>query len=102
MFYNNRITIYSRWEDRKLVEVYTDIKAQIYKRTIRLDRSIAENTSKEVMIIMIDADKTNVREWHIIRYIDDFGMSRELKANAPEMVKALYFKNLIQIQCDLA
>lgn len=84
-----------------MTEIYIDIKAQIYKKTVRLDRSIAENTSKEVVIVLIESDKTLVKAWNIIKYSDDFWRKIELKANDPKMIKALYFKNLIQIQCDL-
>lgn len=101
MFYNNRVTILSQAEDRSLTTLYTDIKALIQKKTIRLDRSIAENTTKEVLMVRIEWDKTLVRWWNIVRYTDDFGLSHELKTSDPKFVKAMHFKNLILLQCDL-
>ena len=101
MFYNNRVTILSQGEDRALTPIYTDIKAQIYKKTVRLDRTISENTSKEVTMVLIDADKTSVRAGNIIQYTDAFGVVRDMKTAEPEMVKAMYFKSLIRLQCDL-
>lgn len=100
MFYNQRITIYEQNEDRTLREIYSNIKAQIYKKTVRLDRSVAENTSKEMLVVLIDPDKKLVRAGNIIKYTNEFGRTVSLKASEPDFVKANYFGPLIQLQCD--
>ncbi len=101
MFYNQRITISEQGEDRVLSEIYTSIKAQVYKKTVRMDRAIAENTSKEVIVVLIDPQHTLVKAWNIIKYTDNWGRTVKLKANDPDLVQANYFWPLIQIQCDL-
>lgn len=101
MFWNARVTILSQAEDRSLITIYTDIKALIQKKTIKLDRSIAENTIKEVLMVRIEGNKDLVRNGNIVRYVDDFGLTHELKTSDPKFVKAVHFKNLILLQCDL-
>jgi len=61
MFYNNKISIFTQNEDRSINKIYDDIKAQTYKKTVKIDSSIAENASKEVIIVLLESDKTNVR-----------------------------------------
>jgi hypothetical protein len=54
MFITNKINISSKGEDRKLTIIYKNLDAQIYKKTIKLDNSISENTLKEIIVVLID------------------------------------------------
>ena len=101
MFYNNKISIFTQNEDRSINKIYDDIKAQTYKKTVKIDSSIAENASKEVIIVLLESDKTNVRVWNFIDYTDKFWIIKRLKVSWMDYIDTMYFKNLIQLQCDL-
>ena len=101
MFYNNRVSVSSQDETRTITKIYDNIKAQTYKKTVKNDSSIAENTSKEVIIVLLESDKTNVRVWNFIDYIDKFWITKRLKVSWVDYIDTIYFKNLIQLQCDL-
>jgi len=101
MFYNNRVSIFTQNEDRSINKIYDDIKAQTYKKTVKIDSSIAENASKEVIIVLLESDKTNVRVWNFIDYTDKFWIIKRLKVSWMDYIDTIYFKNLIQLQCDL-
>lgn len=101
MFYNNRVSISSQDETRTITKIYDNIKAQTYKKTVKNDSSIAENTSKEVIIVLLESDKTNVKVWNFIDYTDKFWIVKRLKIAWIDYIDTIYFKNLIQLQCDL-
>lgn len=101
MFYNNRVSVSAQDETRTITKIYDNIKAQTYKKIVKNDSSIAENTSKEVIIVLLESDKTNVRVWNFIDYIDKFWITKRLKVSWIDYIDTIYFKNLIQLQCDL-
>ena len=61
MFVTNKINISSKWEDRKLTTIYKDIDAQIYKKTIKLDKEVVTlflpNGKKALLTTLKDTDK---------------------------------------------
>lgn len=101
MFFNNTVTISSQDETRALTPIYTNINAQIYKKTIRSNNDISENTFHEITVILIESDKINVREWNQIEYVDDFWITRKVKVWNMEFISAIHFNKLIELKCDL-
>lgn len=101
MFPNNKITISSQNEDRTLTTIYSNIRAQIFKQTLRFDWSVWENTVRDITVIYIDPDKLNVREWNIVTYTDKFQISRKLKVTNIDFIDMMYFKKVIELKCDL-
>lgn len=101
MFKNCNITISSQDENRNLTNIYTNIPAQTFKKTLSFNARIAENTVKEVTIFYIDPDKKQVKEWNIIQYKDKFWFDRLLKITNIEFIDATYFKKVIELKCDL-
>lgn len=101
MFFNNIVTISSQDETRALTPVYTDIQAQIYKKTVRSNNDISENTFHEITVVLIEADRVNVREWNQVQYLDKFWIIRKVKVWNMEYIDALHFNKLIELRCDL-
>lgn len=96
---NKKINIYSVANDYSKTMLYEMIRAEVIISSQSFNQTLAENTKREIVYVLINKRYKLVKVWDVIEYIDFNWESVVMKVENIDLIEMKTTENFIELKC---